>query len=113
MYEVYWEKLQYPLLRESSATTLSDIHDGSLIKNLTRPGYFLSKPEHAALILNTDGVQAFNSSKHSIWPVYLTVANLPPEIRMNERNILLASVWFGPHKPSDMSLILEPVTSCI
>ena len=92
---------------------MSDIHDGSVIKNLMRPGYFLSKPEHAALILNTDGVQAFNSSKHSIWLVYLTVANLPPEIRMNERNILLASVWFGPHKPSDMSLVLEPVISRI
>lgn len=110
---VYWEKLQYPFLRQSGAGMLADIHDGSVIKNLMKPGHFLSKPEHAALILNTDGVQAFNSSKHSIWPVYLTVANLPPEMRMKERNIILASVWFGPHKPNDMSIILEPVVSSV
>ena len=73
---------------------LADIHDGSVIKNLMKPGNFLSKPEHAALILNTDGVQAFNSSKHSILPVYLTVANLPPEMRMREKyHTRICLVW--------------------
>ena len=53
---VYWEKLQYPFLHKSGAGMLADIHDGSVIKNLMKPGHFLSKPEHAALILNRDGV---------------------------------------------------------
>ena len=112
-YILYWEKLQYPFLRQSGAGMLADIHDGSVIKNLMKRGHFLSKQEHAALSLNTDGVQAFNSSKHSIRPVYLTVANLAPEMRMKERNIILASVWFGTHKPNDISIILEPVVSSV
>lgn len=34
-------------------------------------------------------------------------------MQMKERNIILASVWFGPHKPNDMSIILEPVVSSV
>ena len=112
-YILYWEKLQYPFLRQSGGGMLADIHDGSVIKNLMKRGHFLSKQEHAALTLNRDGVQAFNSSKHSIRPVYLTVANLAPEMQMKERNIILASVRFGPHKPNDISIILEPVVSSV
>ena len=74
-----------------------------------KPGEFLSIPEHAGLIVNTDGVQPFHASKHSIWPVYLMVCNLPPNIRMNEKFILLAGVWFGPKKPKNISLVLQPV----
>ena len=37
------------------------------------------------------------------------ILNLPPEIRMKEKFIHLAAVWFGPKKPSDMSLIIKPV----
>ena len=56
----------------SDPQKIHDIQDGTVIKNLMKPGKFLSVPEHAGLIINTDGVQIFNSAKHSVWPVYLT-----------------------------------------
>ena len=74
-----------------------------------KPGCFLSSPQHAALMLNTDGVQTFDSSKHSMWPIYLMICNLPPEIRMDEKFQILAGIWYGPKKPVDMSLILKPI----
>jgi len=51
------------------------------------------------LILNTDGISVFKSSKLSLWPVLLSIVNLSPSIRMNKDYILLAGVWFGSVKP--------------
>ena len=73
-----------------------------------RPGKFLSVPEHAGLILCSDGVQLFKSNSQSLWPIQLAIANLPPAIRFNIDNLLLAGVWLGPVKP-DMAKIVQPV----
>ena len=54
----FWDKLQL------QKATEADIQDGKVIKSLMGPGNFLLSPDHAGLILNTDGVQAFASSKH-------------------------------------------------
>ena len=106
---VHWDKLQYPFSRARDGTSIKDIQDGTVIKNLMKPGGFLSVPEHLGLIINTDGVQTFNASKHSIWPIYLMVSNLPPDVRILERYLVLAGAWFGPKKPNDMSLVLQPI----
>ena len=98
-------------MRQAEEGVLGDIQEGSVVKDLTKPGGFLSVPEHAALMLNTDGVQLFNSSKHSMWPVYLIMCNLPPQIRINEKFQILAGAWCGPKKPLDMSLLLKPVVN--
>ena len=105
----YWEKLQYPFLRDVKENVIGDVYDGSIVKDLMKPGGFLSVPEHAALMLNTDGVQTFDSSRHSMWPVFLMLCNLPPEMRMDERFQILAGIWYGPKKPADMALVLNPV----
>ena len=73
-----------------------------------QPGGFLTVPENTGLILCSDGVQLFKSSKQAFWPVLLTVTSLPPGIRMNAENIILAGVWQGPVKPP-MNVILTPV----
>lgn len=103
----YWNELQYPFIRETKEKVLRDVHDGSVVKHLMKPGNFLSFPEHAALMMNTDGVQTFKSAKHSMWPVYFSLCNLPPEIRFNEKFQIVAGAWFGPKKP-DMFLFLKP-----
>lgn len=72
---------------------------------LTEPGGFLTVPEHTGLILCSDGVQLFNSAKQSIWPILLSVTSLPPGVRMNAENIILAGIWQGPIK-LPMNLIL-------
>ena len=105
---VHWDKLQYPFTRESSPL-IRDIQDGQVVKNLMKQGEFLSVPEHLGLILNTDGVQTFNASKHSIWPIYFMISNLPPQVRILEKYLVLAGAWFGPKKPTSMSTVLKPV----
>ena len=80
--------------------------------DLMKPGHFLSMPWHTGLILNTDGVHMFKSSKSTRWPIYLAITNLPPTIRMNLDYLLLAGVYCGPNKPS-MEIILPPVLAAI
>lgn len=103
----FWKDLQYPFSRVAKPGFICDIQDGKLYKNLQKPGKFLSYPEHTGLVLNTDGVAIFKSSKHSLWPVYLSITSLPPELRMRKDFILLAGVWCGPSKP-DLNAILKP-----
>ena len=50
----------------------------------------------------------FLSSGQSLWPVELCITNLPPDIRMNTKYLLLAGVWLGPGKP-DMSIVLKQI----
>ncbi len=97
----------YPFNCIDKQNVICDIQDGSLYKELQKPGKFLSHPEHTGLILNTDGVAVFKSSKHSLWPVYLSITNLPPHLRMRKDFILLAGIWFGPTKPK-FDVILKP-----
>ena len=52
------------------------------------------------LVLSTDGVSFVSSSNISFWPFWLAVANLPPILRMSEKNIALAALYVGKGKPS-------------
>ena len=105
----HWEALHYPLCSELADGKIHDIWNGEGVKPLTQHTGFLSSPEHLGLSLSTDGVPVFKSSSQSLWPVYLTILNLPPRIRMKDENTLLCGLWFGPQKPPIMSL-LKPVT---
>ena len=108
----YCDLLQHPFTHKSTPGHIRDIQDGEICKELSKPGEFLSFPEHTALILNADGAPIFKSAGNSIWPIYLCITSFPPEIRMNARNLLLAGVWCGPVKP-DMKVILGPVLEAI
>ena len=59
---------------------LSDIHDGSVYKEMVKEGVFLSK-YHISVILNTDGIPVFRSSSFSFWPIHLLVNELPFRMR--------------------------------
>ncbi len=105
-YTEKWEQLQYPFTRKRIPNTLHDIHDGKLYQELQNPGGFLSYPENTGLVLCTDGVQL--SSNQSFWPVLLALTSLPPGVRMNAENLVLAGVWQCSVKPP-MDIILGPV----
>ena len=52
------------------------------------------------LILFTDGVTFIKSSSNRIqWPIWLSLAQLPPRLRMSRKNIVLASLFVGDKKP--------------
>ena len=99
----YWSLLQYPFTRDRD-DHIHSIQDGEEYQ--TDP--FFSVPEHTGLIMNTYGIPVFKSSKSSLWPVLLSIASLPPAVRMNKDYILLVGVFFGPVKRQP-SIILPAV----
>ena len=52
-----------------------------------------------SLSMNSDGVRMINSRKKSLWPLWLSVLNLPPTLRCMFVNTVLAKLWFGRGKP--------------
>ena len=75
-------------------------------------GDFFSNPNHIALRIYTDGVPLFKSSSIALRPVYLVFLNLPPKVRVNSQNIILAELWSGPRKPP-MKLLIEPIVKVL
>ena len=69
---------------------------------------FFSKKQHLGVILNTDGVSMFKSSRVTIWPVYIQIANLLPALQVRVNNIITCGVWVGQKKPN-MSVLLKPI----
>ena len=65
--------LQERLHRPPSNGALQDIYDGD--------GCQVHK-HLISLLLNTDGVAIYRSSKISIWPVWAVVNELPPSLRL-------------------------------
>ena len=53
-----------------------------------------------SLVLSTDGVSIVNSSAQEIWPIWLAVCQLPPKLRMSQKNIVLAALHTGNGKPN-------------
>ena len=42
---------------------------------------FTSGRGNVSLLLNTDGVQLFHSSTTSLWPIWISINELPPNVR--------------------------------
>ena len=64
--------------------TFRDITDGSLYKeNLSKLYSTNVLPEtfHCMLMVNTDGAPVFKSHNYSIWPLYASMLELPPNKR--------------------------------
>ena len=65
------------------------MYDGKLYaERFTHDGFFHGTTEeqkrnevHISMQMNTDGVAIFKSSKFDIWPIYMTVNELPPHMR--------------------------------
>ena len=103
----HWNRLQLPMRNISGR--MRDVWDGQLLRRLR--GVFSRKTD-IALSLNTDGVAIFKSSSWSLWPVFLSILNLPIELRMKAENILLVGLWYGPTK-KNMKLFLESIMTSL
>ncbi|KAG0445110.1 hypothetical protein HPB47_021839 [Ixodes persulcatus] len=57
-----------------------------------------------AVSVNSDGSPMFKSSKYSIWPVQLTINELPPLLRWS--NVVMPLLWYGKSRPS-VTLLLK------
>ena len=90
------------LERQLNSREISDIANSKLYKELITLHGFSSND--ISLTWNADGVQVFNSSNYSIWPLQVCINELPPHLR--HKNVLLLGLWFG-QKPN-MNVFLVP-----
>ncbi|KAH0549827.1 hypothetical protein KQX54_014655 [Cotesia glomerata] len=97
------EKLQSPSISNEN-NVITDITDGSEYRRINsrddRGVYDLT------LILNTDGISLSKSSKTNCWPLMITIAELPENLRSNF--ITPIGIWCdGKFKPT-MNTFLKP-----
>lgn len=75
---MFWEKLQRRFKRSAEPGILRDVLDG---REYLKHQEFVTNPGNITLLLNTDGVKMFQSSAVSLWPIWLAINELPPNIR--------------------------------
>lgn len=76
---------------------IEDVRDGDLLKQI------LAKNGNGNILtftFNTDGVKYEKSNAKSIWPLQLICNFLPPSIRFNLNNIIIAGLFWGEKKPN-------------
>jgi len=67
--------------QDSNNSCISDICDGSIYRKLSSDNQPLSKETNISLTLNSDGVQVYQSTNKSMWPVLLMINELPFTMR--------------------------------
>lgn len=103
----FYENLSYPERREkTNEHSYEDIYDGAIYKEAMR--FHIGYGKWLTFMWNTDGFSLFKSSTFQVWPLYLTINELPPHLRFRRDNMLLVGLWFGLEKP-DVNLFLKPI----
>ena len=95
--QYFWDKYRY------SKDLCNDIYDGTVYKDVGLP-ISLQKGGFN-FILNTDGANKYKSSSWSVWPIYLIIAEMPPDERYKIENVIFCGLWYG-GKP-DMNIFLS------
>lgn len=87
-----------------------DIQDSPAWRNVyDNDGVFLGDPRGISLSLCTDGVNPFQKDHvtYSMWPIVLTVLNLPSDVRHLFSNFMLVGIVPGPSEPASLNPYLE------
>ena len=105
----FYESLQYRFKQNKISTeNIEDIYDGLIYQKHFNNYGFLANPDNILFLWNIDGVPLFNSSKISIWSIFLIINGLEPSIKFKSENIIFAGIWYSSKKP-EASLFLEPI----
>ena len=83
--------------------TCKILHTGNWDKMKSHPA---TKQGTIEIAFNTDGILPFKSSSLTVWPLFVSLLNLPPRIRAYKQNIVTFILWIGKRKPS-MTLLLN------
>jgi Transposase family tnp2 len=90
--------------KPSKDRSYKDIVDGDCYRKLN-----LGENDVTCTI-NTDGVNVFKSSNFSLWPIYLSLNELPYKLR--RKHTKLVGLWFGKSKPSFTTFLTPFVEQC-
>ena len=88
---------------------LGDVYDGKIWSELSATGFFMS-PYNLALQLNVDWFQPYIRVRDSVGVLYLSIANLPRNLRYLQENVILVGIIPGPKEPKlNINSYLEPL----
>ncbi|XP_066299236.1 uncharacterized protein [Branchiostoma lanceolatum] len=87
--------------RSTPQGTYTDVFDGQIWKDfqVVNGQPFLAEPCNLIVMLNVDWFQAYKNIKESVGVMYLSIMNLPREVRFKEENIIVVGIIPGPHEP--------------
>ena len=91
---------------------LGDIYDGRVWKEfqVVNGKPFLNDPYSIAFSLNVDWFQPFKHVTDSVGAIYLSILNLPRDLRYKAENIILCGIIPGPKEPKrDLNSYLYPL----
>lgn len=92
-----WKYIKEFESSSSNADSYSDARDGEVLKNILKE-YKDSDVNILSLCLNIDGANRYKSNTVSLWPIQLSQNFLPPEIRFQTDNIIVAGLYYGKGK---------------
>ena len=106
------QKLQSHSKRNDEPTSkvMTDIHDSAAwTSKYSDNGAFQGDPRGVSLALCTDGMNPFSkmNQTYSMWPIVLTVLNLPRHIRNLAGSMLLSGIIPGRSEPKNMDAYLD------
>lgn len=90
---------------ENSNGNITDICDGEILKEVENK-FGSTDTTICSLALNFDGASRYKSNNLSIWPIQLVQNFLPPSIRYHRKNIIIAGLYYGKHKPDCLEYFL-------
>ena len=77
---------------------MDDIYDGKVWKELLETGFFTSS-YNLAVQLNVDWFQPYSHVRDSVGVLYLSIANLPRNLRYLQENVIILDIIPGPKEP--------------
>ncbi|XP_021708622.1 uncharacterized protein LOC110679023 isoform X2 [Aedes aegypti] len=76
---------------------ISDINKGAIVQELSTK----IDGKTITLSVNTDGAAAYRwSINKPCYPIFVVVNNLPPRIRFDKKNLLMAAIWLNKGEPN-------------
>lgn len=100
-----FEELKNPFdLLDNQPGPMKDVYNGTAYQNFITSLLPRTNTRHVTCCFGVDGAALYTSSKCQIWPIFVSILELPPRIRDN--NLLLAGLWFSKeHAKLDVFLI--------
>ncbi|KAL7288242.1 hypothetical protein TKK_0017583 [Trichogramma kaykai] len=93
--------------RNRNENDISDIYDGQLYKKFMATLNNEELHSFATCVFNSDGSPVFKSSTHSIWPIQISLNEIPAHVR--QKKTITWALWFGKSKP-DMNTFFKTFT---
>lgn len=103
-----WSHIKNFDSNSSNGDSYSDAHDGEVLKKIASQ-YKESHVNILSLCLNIDGANKYKSNTMSLWPIQLSQNYLPPEIRFQTDNIIVAGLYYGKVKMNCRNVMLPLV----